>query len=242
MSDQQRRDDDVVSPLLRSDPPRLGEVALSGRLEATDSGVVYAGVLDEQPVVVALLSTGAETDSYARARFHDAVRDARLNGSDTDVLAGEDDPDIAPWVAVRASSWGDGAKLAGALLAPVALEHLPPTSPARGPRFRPHWWDRTGPGRWRVWPLPWPSALTSAGRWTALAAFAIVVAIASIALFIAVKIFEDQPPAPVTPPYPVPSVPTPSQQPPTTPTPTSPSSPTPTTGPGTLPGGNPSIV
>lgn len=219
-----------VLPLLRNDPPRLGGVTLSGRLEVTDAGVVYAGVLDDQPVVVALLSKGAETDGYARARFHDAVYDARVAGSDTTVVAGEDEPEIAPWVAVRADSWDDGAKLAGALLAPVTLQHLAPIGPARGPGFRPHWFDRPGPGRWRVWPLPWPAALTAAGRWTYLVSFGLVLAIASIALFISVKLFEHQPPAPISPPFPAPSLPPPSWQPPTiTPSP----SPTPTPSPST---------
>ena len=70
-----------VLPLLRGDPPRLGDIALSGRLEVTDAGIVYAGVLADEPVAVALLTAGAEPDGYARARFHDAVRDARLAGT-----------------------------------------------------------------------------------------------------------------------------------------------------------------
>ncbi len=50
-----------------------------------------------------------------------------------------------------------------------------------------------------------------------------MLAIASIALFIAVKVFNDLPPAPVNPPFPTPSIPTPSQSTPTpTPTPTPP--------------------
>jgi hypothetical protein len=211
-----------LTPLLRSDPQRLGDVSLTGRLDVTDAGIVYAGLLAQQPVAVALLNAGAELDSYARARFHDAVRDASTLADDLTVVAAEDDPEIAPWVAVRAESWDDGAKLAVALLAPVTLEHLDPVAPARGPRFRPHWDDRPEPGRWRVWPLPWPSTFSAAGRWTYLASFALVVAIASIALFIAVKLFENQPPAPVPPPYPVPTptIPTPSQSPTPTPTPT----------------------
>jgi hypothetical protein len=230
-----------VMPLLNSDPPRLGDISLSGRLEVTDSGIVYAGVLADQPVAVAMLTRGAETDSYARARFHDAVRDARLAGTDAAVVAGEDEPEISPWVAVRADSWDDGAKLAGALLAPVALEHVAPVGTMRGPGFRPHWFDRPGPGRWRVWPLPWPSALSAAGRWTYVASFALVLAISSVALFIAIKLFENQPPAPVNPPYPTPGLPTPSVSPPTP----SPSTGTPSPSPhppGGSGNGNPSIA
>lgn len=196
-----------VRPLLRSDPPRLGEIDLSGRLEVSDAGIVYAGVLADEPVAVALLTAGAERDSYARARFHDAVRDARLAGTDTFVVAGEDEPEIAPWVAVRAGSWADGAKLAGALLAPVTLGDLVPAGDVRGPDFRPHWQSRGGPGRWRTWPLPWPTGLTAAGRWTYVASFALVLAIASVALFIAVRLFDNQPPAPIGPPFPAPTTP-----------------------------------
>lgn len=229
-----------VLPLERSDPPRLGDVALSGRLEVTDAGIVYAGVLADQPVAVAMLTAGAEVDSYARARFHDAVHDARLAGTDTAVMAGEDEPEIAPWVAVRADSWDDGVKLAGALLAPVTLEQLAPVGPVRGPGFRPHWHSRPGPGRWRVWPLPWPTALSAAGRWTYVASFALVLAISAIALFIAVTLFEDQPPAPVNPPFPTPIQPTPSIRPTTPPTTsTPPGTPTSPNGTGS---GNPSIA
>ncbi len=218
-------------PLLRGDPPSLGEITLTGRLDVTDAGIVYAGLLADEPVAVALLTEGAETDGYARARFHDAVREAGLAGTDT-VVAEQDAPEIAPWVAVRADSWDDGVKLAGAILAPVTLEHLAPVGTVRGPGFRPHWFDRSGPGRWRVWPLPWPAALTAAGRWTFVASFALVLAIASIALFIAVKVFNDLPPSPVNPPFPIPTVPTPSSPSPT-PTPT----PSPTQGSPTAPHG-----
>lgn len=53
-------------------------------------------------------------------------------------------------------------------------------------------------------------ALSSVGRWTYVASFALVVAIASIALFIAVRLFENQPPAPVGPRFPLPTNPTPT--------------------------------
>ena len=218
-----RGEEDAVSPLLRTDPPRLGEIDLSGRLATSDAGVVYAGLLAGDPVVVALLSGGAETDSYARARFHDAVHDPSPGGSGSKVVAAEDDPEISPWAAVPARSWADGVTLASALLAPVTLESVEPVDRQRGPEFRPHWWRSSEPGRWRAWPLPWPASLTASGRWTYVASFAIVLAIASVALFIAVKLFEGQPPAPVPPPFPAPSVPIPSVGPSPTDGPTSPS-------------------
>jgi hypothetical protein len=228
---------DHVQPLLRADPPRLGDIALSGRLDVSDAGIVYAGVLADEPVAVAMLTSGAEADGYARARFHDAVRDARLAGSDVTVVAGEDEPEIAPWVAVRADSWADAAKLAGALLAPVTVEHVSPVGAVRGPAFRPYWHSRGGPGRWRTWPLPWPPSLTATGRWTYVASFALVLAIASVALFIAVQLFDNQPPAPVGPPFPAPSTPIPTERPTPSTGPTSPSTRSPSIPGGTRPGG-----
>lgn len=227
---------DRVMPLVRNDPPSVGDITLSGRLEVTDAGIVYAGLLGDEPVVVALLTAGAETDSYARARFHDAVQQAKLSVEEVSVVASEEDaPEISPWVAVRAESWDDGAKIAGALLAPVLLEHLAPVGAARGPGFRPHWSGRSGPGRWRAWPLPWPATFSAVGRWTYVASFALVLAIATIALFIAVKVFHDLPPAPVNPPFPAPTQQPPSQQSPSpTPTPTPPTSPSPTRPGGTV--------
>lgn len=211
-----------VSPLRREDPPTLGEAVLAGRLEVTDAGIVYAATLRDQPVAVALLVAGAETDSFARARFLDSIDESRADAATSAILAAGDEPDVAPWAAVSAPSWDDGVKAAGALLAPVTLDGHDPVGTVRGPGFRPHWVDRLRPGRWRAWPLPWPSALSAAGRWTFLVSFALVLAIASIALFIAVKLFENQPPAPVGPPFPAPSLPTPTPSPTPTPTPTSP--------------------
>lgn len=206
--------------LERSDPPALGGIALTGRLESTDSGVVYAGRSGDSSVVVVMLGDGAETDSYARARFQDALSQALGDGAS--IVAAEDDPDIAPWAAVSADDWEKAYTWARGLLAPVALEHLPPVGAARGPAFRPHWARRRGVGRWRLWPLPWPSTLTIGARWTYLVSFALIVAISAVALFIAVKIFQNQPPAPVRPPFPLPTTGPPSPPPTPTPSPTGP--------------------
>lgn len=216
--------DAPVAPLERNDARSLGGVTLLGRLGASDTGIVYAGRLDGQQVAVALLTDGAETDSYARARFEQA-RDSRAGSSMITVAAADSDVDIAPWVALRTESWAAGLAAAQALLAPVSLADVPAMGTHRGPEFRPHWAARRGVGRWRIWPLPWPTAVEAAGRWTFVAALALVLAISAVALFIAVKIFENQPAAPPGPgPGPVP-LPTPSS-----PAETSPTTPSPTTG------------
>ncbi len=220
-----------ATPLLRRDPPALGAVTLTGRLFAAhDAGLVYAGELDGREVTVVMLSAGAAADSYARARFRDAA--AALTEADAHaVVAREDDEEVAPWVALDAPSTVAGRSLSRQLLAAVTLEDRSPVGVVHGPSYRPHWWQRVGVGRWRLWPLPWPATLVSAGRWTFIASFTLACAIAALALWLTVQVFQNQPPPPPGPgpgPGPVP--------PPTfTPTP-SPTGPVPTGPQGTAPG------
>jgi hypothetical protein len=230
-----------VAPLHQHDPPTLGGVRLVGRLSATDTGIVYAGQISGRQVAVAMLTEGAELDSYARARFLQA-RNLLVAASASDV-----DTDIAPWVAVPADTWGDGLASAMALLAPVSMEHVPPMGTRHGPEFRPHWTRRDGVGRWRIWPLPWPESLAAANRWTYVASLALVVAIAAIALLIAVRIFQNQAPAPPGPgpgpvPLPTPVSPSPSPSPTPSPSPKPTQSPGGTLGPGPTVTGAPPIV
>jgi hypothetical protein len=180
---------------------------------------------DERRVAVVMLTAGAESDSYARARFRNAIADLDRDCPDA-IVAEEDEEDLAPWVAVAVVSWDDGLAVGRRLLGAVTLEEQAPLGAVHGPEFRPHWWERVTVGRWRLWPLPWPSRLSSAGRWTFLAAFAVICAIAAIALWIAIQVFRNQPP-----PAPAPG-PGPGPNPPPSPSPTSPS---PTDRPGPLP-------
>jgi hypothetical protein len=185
-----------IQPLQRGDPPMLGDVMLRGRLASTDAGVVFAGQLVDEPVAVVMLSEGAEADSFARARFEEAgaaLSDTEPGG----VLVSERDAEVAPWFAVPAGEgWVGGISRSESLLAAATLADVAPVGRVSGPDFRPHWFRRRGAGRWRIWPLPWPASLTAAARWTLVAAFGLMVAIASLALWIAVLIFHTQPPAP----------------------------------------------
>lgn len=227
-----------VDPLEPGDPPSLGEARLTGRLDVTDSGVVYAGVLLGDPVAVVLLTEGAETDSFGRARFEQSLQEVTAANPDA-VLAFETDDEIAPWAVLPATTWQDGHSAARSLLAPVTLENFAPVGEVWGPGFRPHWFKRAGRGRWRVWPLPWPSVLSTAGRWTYLAAFGLILAIAAIALWIAVQVFQTQPPAPGPGPAPGPLPPQPSHSVPPSQTPTPTPNPTPTP---TLTGSLPTVT
>lgn len=233
-----------LSRLLRRDPPRVGDFTLVGRIDRHDAGMTYVGRLDpigttpsalspdraksasddadraNADVVVVMLSAGAEADSYARARFREAVRDLAEDQPGM-IVASEDQQDLAPWVAFTAPSWSEGRRLGRRLLRAVTLEDRAPVGTVRGPEFRPHWWERAGIGRWRLWPLPWPAGLSSAGRWTFLASFAVICAIAALALWIVVQVFQHQPPPAPTPgPGPGPNPPSTSPtRPPDTPSP-----------------------
>lgn len=177
----------------------LGDVVIRGRLVTTDAGVVFAGRLVDQLVAVVMLSGGAETDSFARARF-EAAAQALFDDGNGDVVAIDCNADIAPWVAILVrDGWSEVLGIAQRLLAPVTLRDVAPVGAVHGPDFRPYWYARRGIGRWRVWPLPWPDVLGPAGRWTFVAAFGLVLAIAALALWIATRVFDTQPPAPQPP-------------------------------------------
>ncbi|MEP6664857.1 MAG: hypothetical protein ABJA81_00245 [Nocardioidaceae bacterium] len=204
-----------VRSLRRGDPPAVGSIELQGRLGEYDAGIVYAGTSeDDLQVAVVILNEGAEQDSFARARFSEAVQELQTDEAGV-IVAADFDPEIAAWVALAVDEWSEGVGYGHELLTAVTLENRSPIGAVHGPEFRPHWHERIGVGRWRLWPLPWPARLTDAGRWTFIASFALVMAIAAIALLIAVKVFENQAPPPPGPgpgPGPVP--------PPTSPTPT----------------------
>ena len=232
-----------LRPLERRDPPMLGDVMLEGRLADSDAGVVFAGQLVDQPVAVVMLSEGAEADSYARARFDKAVGALHAAGRGDEIVASDRELEVAPWVALASGEpsgdrWSRPLATSNALLAAVTLQDVHPVGQQVGPSFRPHWYRRNGVGRWRLWPIPWPATLTTAGRWTFIASFALMVAIAALALWIVTRIFEDQPPPPTptvtrnVPPPPPMTLPSPSQ--PSTSGPTiNPPGPLPS---GTLPG------
>ncbi|MEJ7707336.1 MAG: hypothetical protein WKF82_08705 [Nocardioidaceae bacterium] len=182
------------------DPPRLGGVRILGRWAATDAGVIFAGRYGEEPVLVAILTEGAERDSFGRARF-ERVAAQLVRGDAGCVVDSElDDRSVAPWVALAAGDGAAASDLARGLLAHVTLDDVSHVGAVSGPAFRPHWTRRLQIGRWRVWPLPWPTSLQSVGRWTHLVSLLLVVAIAAVALWLVLKVFEDMPPAPLPPP------------------------------------------
>ncbi|MFZ2625919.1 MAG: hypothetical protein WAX29_11875 [Propionibacterium sp.] len=209
-------------PLLTTDPPKIDEFWLDSRLVARSSGVAFLAHAEGQPQVLLLvLADGAAKDAAARDRLAGEVNkmnaatvvarggqgqdDGRLghlfrNGPDHPVAA--DPTPAAPWVALAWDGSRDALAEADRLLRTVDLSSTPLLGQASGPSFTLPWVGNSRPGAWRAWPLPWPGRKDRAGWVPLLASWLLMVLLATLALLIAVLIFQNRPPespsAPVT--------------------------------------------
>ncbi|MFC9693197.1 hypothetical protein ACFTSF_31905 [Kribbella sp. NPDC056951] len=223
-------------PLQPEDPPRVGEFWLRGRLGANAAGYLYTAS-DERGrnAVVAMMTEGSADDAAARDRFVFAVdslpEDVVLAHND------EDDDDLALWAAFGPIREDDGSSAATDerllaerrgedVLSAVLMDRVPQPGRRRGPDFLHYWEGRRRPGLFRIWPLPWPTALRPAS-WAAIwYALATMLLLMALSLLLAWLLFKDSPPL-----NPPPVIPTPTNTVTTTITPTTP--PPDSTGPGT---------
>ncbi|MET7281430.1 hypothetical protein ABZS29_24555 [Kribbella sp. NPDC005582] len=214
-------------PLQPEDPPRVGEFWLRGRLGANAAGYLYTASDEHgRHAVVAIMTEGSADDAAARDRFVHAVdslpEDVVLAHND------EDDDDLALWAAFGPIREDDGSSAAADerllaerrgedVLSAVLMDRIPQQGRRRGPDFRHYWEGRRRPGLFRIWPLPWPTALKPAS-WAAIwYALATMLLIMALALLTAWLLFKDSPPL-----NPPPVIPTPSRTVTTTITPTTP--------------------
>lgn len=211
-----------LSPLLPSDPPKVGDYWLDARLVAAPSGVAYVGHdLASTPTLLILLSEGAAADAGARERFAGVVNQlhidtvlARGGHGQSDGRLGRryrddtDDPQVVeeaaatPWVALAYDASPGSAAEASRILAEVDLSRLALQGQPAGPDYRLHWIDRVHPGIARLWPLPWPGRHDRAGWLSILASWLLMMLLAALAVLISILIFQQAPP--VSPPPPVP--------------------------------------
>ncbi|MBI4898907.1 MAG: hypothetical protein HY829_00310 [Actinobacteria bacterium] len=210
------------SPLLPTDPPRIGDYWLDSRLVASPSGIAY---LAHDPlgavVMLVLLSAGAAEDAAARDRLAGQVNAMHIDtvvarggqGQDEGRLAHKfrseaDDPvaagqqPLAPWVALAYDGTPAAAAEARRLLDEISLAHLPPLGQASGPDYALHWIDRVQPGLSRLWPLPWPGRHDRAGRVSIAASWLLMILIAMLAILMAILMFSQSPPSQAPPPLP----------------------------------------
>jgi hypothetical protein len=199
-------------PLLPEDPPRVGEFWLRGRLGANAAGYLYSAADENgRGAVVAMMTEGSADDAAARDRFVRAVdalpEDAVLAHNDSD------DDDLALWVALGPVREDDGSSSAADerliaerrgedVLSAVLMDRVPQLGRLRGPDFRHYWEGRRRPGLFRIWPLPWPSALRPASRLALILSLLAMALIMAIAVLIAWLLFRNAPevdPGPVIP-------------------------------------------
>lgn len=210
-------------PLLPEDPVRVGDFWIDSRLAESPAGVVYCAHADgSDPVMLIHLRDGAASDPAARARFSGEINAMHIDtvvargGQDQDEgrmavrFRDEDDDPIvashrplAPWVALAFSGSPQAVAEAQRVLAAVDLVHTPQLGSPAGPDFQMHWWQNIRPGTWRMWPLPWPGRKDRAGWLSLLTSFLLMLLIASVAVLLAILVFQNQ--QKVSPPAPVPS-------------------------------------
>ncbi|MGL4831010.1 MAG: hypothetical protein ACRCWS_00295, partial [Propionibacteriaceae bacterium] len=210
----------AYQPLLREDPPKIGDFWLDARADAMTAGVVYTGHdADNVSVLLVLLAEGAADDRAARDRFSGAVNELDIDtvvarggdGQDEGRLGRkyrheDDDPTepndlpLAPWVALRNDGSVAGVAEGRRLLERVDLSTLSQLGSPTGPDYQLPWVDKTQPGRWRLWPMPWPGRHDRAGWVTLAVSWLLMIAIAAVAVLIAVILFRQLPPTPPPPP------------------------------------------
>lgn len=210
-------------PLIAEDPPKVGDFWLDARLAASPSGIAYVGHDDnETPVMLVLLSAGAAADAAARDRLAGTVNKMhidtviargghgqdegrlghRFRPEDDDPTAPEDMP-LAPWVALAYDGSTRAVAEAYRILAEVDMSELSNQGNESGPDYRHYWLEQGQPGRWRLWPLPWPGRHDRAGWLSILASWFLMMLLMLLALVIAILLFQDTPPQ--SPPPPVPT-------------------------------------
>lgn len=212
-----------LSPLLPTDPPKVGDYWLDARLVAAASGVAFIGHdAVNTPVLLVLLSEGAAADAGARDRFAGTVNQLHI---DTVLARGghgqgegrlgrlwvddrNDDPQVSesvpatPWVALAYDASPASTAEAARILAEVDMSRVPLQGRPAGPDYRLHWIDRFRPGLAKLWPLPWPGRYDRAGWMSILASWLLMLLLSALAVLIAILIFQQAPP--VSPPPPVP--------------------------------------
>ncbi|MHB1010252.1 MAG: hypothetical protein ACYC1E_13645 [Propionibacteriaceae bacterium] len=219
------------SPLLATDPPKIGDFWLDSRLVATPSGVTYlAHDAVGAVVMLVLLSAGAAEDAAARDRLAGQVNAMHIDtvvarggqGQDEGRLAHKfrseaDDPvalgqqPLAPWVALAYDGTPAAAAEARRLLDEISLAQLPQLGSPSGPDYALHWIDRVQPGLSRLWPLPWPGRHDRAGRVSIVASWLLMILIAMLAILMAILMFSQSPPSQAPPPLPTTPPPSASQ-------------------------------
>ncbi len=218
MNDSQLISPPAVEPLLPTDPPKVGDFWLDGRLVSYPSGTAFLSHNEEHPsLMLLLLSDGAATDAAARDRFSGEINklhidtvvarggqdqdQGRLGGrfrDESDDPIGPNDAPLAPWAALLFDGSPAAYAEANRILGYVSLDSVRSLGKTAGPDFRLHWVDNSSPGMWRLWPLPWPGRKDRTGWVPTMVSWLMMIILALLGLLIAVLLFQqpDPPPPP----------------------------------------------
>lgn len=197
-------------PLLPTDPPRIGRWWLDARLVARPSGVAFLAHADGQAsTMLILLSRGAAGDAAARDRLageinrmseetviarggqgQDQGRLAHLFVSQADDPVGPGHAATAPWTVLAWDDSDNALREADRLLRSVDLSGSPELGTPSGPAFSLPWIGHSTPGNWRLWPS-WPDRKDRTGWVPMLASWLLMILAATLALLIAVLIFQN---------------------------------------------------
>lgn len=208
--------------LLITDPPKIGDFWLDARLTARASGVTYLAHEDHgEPAMLIILSEGAAGDAAARDRLAgevnkmsaDTVLARGGHGQDTGRLGfkyrsddedpiGPNEAPLAPWVALAYDGSMNAVVESDRILRSIDLSSTPAIGAETGPDYELPWIDKSRPGAWRVWPLPWPGRKDRAGWMSILVSLLLMLLLTALALLIIVLIFQNAPNESPQPPVP----------------------------------------
>lgn len=213
----------IPSPLLPTDPAKIGDYWLDARLTDSPAGIAFAAHDDDgTPALLLLTTMGAATDAAARDRFAGEINrlhvdtvlarggqdqdegrlGMRYRPEDDDPVAPHDAP-LAPWAALAFDGSAASVAEASRIFNAIDLSTTPALGEDAGPDYRLHWIDETAPGPNRLWPLPWPGRHDRAGWMTMLISWLLMLLLAALAVLIAILLFQNAPPQ--SPPPPVPT-------------------------------------
>lgn len=222
VSGEQYPDPPYGAALLITDPPKIGDFWLDARLTARASGVTYLAHEDRgERAMLIILSEGAAGDAAARDRLAGEVNkmsadtvlargghgqdEGRLGfkyRSEAENPVGPDEVPLAPWVALAYDGSMNAVVESDRILRSIDLSSTPAIGSASGPDYELPWIDKSRPGAWRVWPLPWPGRKDRAGWMSILVSWLLMMLLTALALLIVVLIFQNAPNESPQPPVP----------------------------------------
>lgn len=211
-----------LSPLLPTDPAKIGDYWLTARLLETAAGITYIGKTDSNEQVMLLqLVPGAGSDPVIQSRFlglieqrHiDTIRAIGGSGMNTGRYQAKfqqlhNAPNVKapfqpPWAALAYDGTPAAEREARRILTEIDISNLSQQGRIAGPNYHHHWAKSSRIGATRLWPLPWPGRYDRAGWVSILVSWLLMLLIMFMAIIMLITVFLNA--KPTTAPAPVPT-------------------------------------